>query len=325
VEKELNMLNIKFLARMLLPMLLALAHLGVAATEYPARPVRLVVGGGSDVPARVVANSLTIAWKHQVNVEPLPSAGGLIAARTVKDAAADGYTLLNSTGAYLLNQAARTPPPFVMSRDFTPVGLLGTAPQIVVVPVGLPVKNIQELVAYANLNPHAVYCASAGIGGSAHLACEMLRHYGKADVTHVPYKGVAPALVDVLAGRIQVTYTAVAAISAIKEGRLRAIAVTGNKRLSALPDVPTVAEQGFPQLTLLTWYGIHAPTGTPAATVDTINKAIGKALQDPAVTQALVGAGLEPEAMSVAGFKEFMAAQEASITKLWRETGARLD
>jgi len=319
------MSNIKFLLRMLLPALLALAQLGAAANEYPVRPVRLVVGGGSDVPARVVANSLTNAWKRQVNVEPLPSAGGIVAAKTVKDAPADGYTLLNTTGAYLLNQAARTPPPFQMGRDFTPVGLLGTAPQIVVVPVDLPVKNIRELLAYANLKPHMVYCASAGIGGSSHLACEMLRHYGKADITHVAYKGVAPALVDVLAGRIQVTYTAVAAISAIKEGRLRAIAVTGNRRLSALPDVPTVAEQGFPQLTLLTWYGIHAPTGTPAATIDTINKAIAAALKDPAVTQALVGAGLEPEAMSVAGFREFMASQEASITRLWRETGAKLE
>jgi len=319
------MLKIKFLLRLLLPALLALAQLGVAANEYPAKPVRLVVGGGSDVPARVVANSLTNAWKRQVNVEPLPSAGGIVAAKTVKDAPADGYTLLNTTGAYLLNQAARTPPPFQMGRDFTPVGLLGTAPQIVVVPVDLPVKNIRELLAYASLKPHMVYCASAGIGGSSHLACEMLRHYGKADITHVAYKGVAPALVDVLAGRIQVTYTAVAAISAIKEGRLRAIAVTGNRRLSALPDVPTVAEQGFPQLTLLTWYGIHAPTGTPAATIDTINKAIAAALKDPAVTQALVGAGLEPEAMSVAGFREFMASQEASITRLWRETGAKLE
>lgn len=319
------MLNIKFLLRMLVPAVLALAQLGVAANEYPAKPVRLVVGGGSDVPARVVANSLTNAWKRQVNVEPLPSAGGIVAAKAVKDATADGYTLLNTTGAYLLNQAARTPPPFVMSRDFTPVGLLGTAPQIVVVPVDLPVKNIRELIAHANLKPHMVYCASAGIGGSSHLACEMLRHYGKADITHVAYKGVAPALVDVLAGRIQVTYTAVAAISAIKEGRLRAIAVTGNRRLSALPDVPTVAEQGFPQLTLLTWYGIHAPMGTPAATIDTINKAIAASLKDPAVTQALVGAGLEPEAMSVAAFNQFMASQEASITKLWRETGAKLE
>lgn len=319
------MLKIKFLLRMLLPALLALAQLGVAANEYPAKPVRLVVGGGSDVPARVVANSLTNAWKRQVNVEPLPSAGGIVAAKTVKDAPADGYTLLNTTGAYLLHQATRTPPPFQMGKDFTPVGLLGTAPQIVVVPVDLPVKNIRELLAYANLKPHMVYCASAGIGGSSHLACEMLRHYGKADIAHVAYKGVAPALVDVLAGRIQVTYTAVAAISAIKEGRLRAIAVTGNRRLSALPDVPTVAEQGFPQLTLLTWYGIHAPTGTPAATIDTINKGIAAALKDPAVTQALVGAGLEPEAMSVAGFREFMASQEASITRLWRETGAKLE
>ncbi|HSV44589.1 MAG TPA: tripartite tricarboxylate transporter substrate-binding protein [Ramlibacter sp.] len=316
----------KLLPRMLLPALLGLAQLAAtAADDYPVRPVRLVVGGGSDVPARVVANSLTNAWKRQVNVEPLPSAGGVIAAKTVKDAAADGYTLLNTTGAYLLNQAARTPPPFLMGRDFTPVGLLGTAPQIVVVPVDLPVKSIRELIAYANLKPHMVYCASAGIGGSSHLACEMLRHYGKADITHVAYKGVAPALVDVLAGRIQVTYTAVAAISAIKEGRLRAIGVTGTRRLSALPEVPTVAEQGFPQLTLLTWYGIHAPAGTPAATVETINKAVGQALKDPAVTQALVGAGLEPEAMTVAAFKDFMAQQEAGITRLWRETGAKLE
>lgn len=319
------MLKTKLLLSILLPASFALASGTAAAADYPTRPVRLVVGGGSDVPARVVANFLTNSWKQQVNVEPLPSAGGIIAARTVKEAPPDGYTFLNSTGAYLLNQAARNPPPFVMGRDFTPVGLLGTAPQIVVVPASLPVKSLPELVAYANARPQQVYCASAGIGGSAHLACEMLRHYGKADITHVAYKGVGPALLDVMAARIQVTYTAVAAISAIKEGRLRAIAVTGTRRLAALPDVPTVTEQGLPQLTLLTWYGIHAPAGTPPAVVDTVNKALAKAIKDPAVSQALVNAGLEPEAMSVAEFREFMNGQEAGITRLWRETGAKLE
>ncbi|NRF72371.1 tripartite tricarboxylate transporter substrate binding protein [Aquincola sp. S2] len=295
------------------------------AIDYPNKPVRLIVGGGSELPARVVAAYLSTTWKQQVNVEPLPSAGGVVAARTVKDAPADGYTLLNTTGAYLLNQAARTPPPFVMSRDFVPVALLGTAPQIVVVPSSLPVKNIAELVAYSKAHPNTVNCASAGVGGSSHLACEMLRHYTKADVQHLPFRGVGPALVDVSAGRAHVTYTAVAALGAIKEGRLRAIAVTGAKRLGALPDVPTVTEQGFPQLTLITWYGIHAPARTPAAVVDLLNRAIDKAVKDPAVMQGLVNAGLEPETMPVAAFSSFMAAQEESVTRLWRESGAKID
>jgi len=293
--------------------------------DYPTRPVRLIVGGGSELPARVVANHLSTAWKQQVNVEPLPSAGGVVAAKTVKEAAADGYTLLNTTGAYLLNQAARTPPPFVMGKDFVPVALLGTAPQIVVVPSSLPVKSMAELVAYSKNHPNTVNCASAGVGGSSHLACEMLRYYAKADIQHLPYRGVAPALVDVTAGRSHVTYTAVAAIGAIKEGRLRAIAVTGPKRLGALPDVPTVAEQGFPQLTLITWYGIHAPAHTPAGVVDLLNRSIANAVKDPSVVQGLVNAGLDPETMPVAAFKDFMAAQEESITKLWRETGAKID
>jgi len=308
----------------LLAITLALAQAGAFASEFPLKPVRFVVGGGSDVPARVVADYMTKAWKTQVNVEPIPSAGGVVAAQTVKDSAADGHTLLNSTGAYLLNQAARNPPPYVMGKDFMPVGLLGTAPQIVVVPPNLPVKNLAELIAYANARPNYVNCASAGIGGSSHLACEMLRHYGKADITHVPYKGVAPALVDVMAGRIQVTYTAVAAVSAIKEGRLRAIAVTGTHRLAALPNVPTVAEQSLPQLTLLTWYGIHAPAGTPAPVIETISKVVAAAIKDPAVNQALVATGLEPQAMSAVEFRKFMENQEATITRLWRETGAKL-
>jgi len=293
--------------------------------DYPTRPVRLIVGGGSELPARVVANYLSTAWKQQVNVEPLPAAGGVIAAKTVKEAPPDGYTLLNSTGAYLLNQAARTPPPYIMGKDFVPVGLLGTAPQIVVVPSSLPVKSIAELVAYSKNHPNTVNCASAGVGGSSHLACEMLRHYAKADIQHLPYKGVAPALVDVTAGRAHVTYTAVAAIGAIKDGRIRAIAVTGPKRLSVLPDVPTVAEQGFPQLTLITWYGIHAPANTPAGVVDFLNKSISRAVKDPSVLQGLVNAGLEPETMHVFAFKEFTAAQEESITRLWRETGAKIE
>lgn len=312
-------------ARLLVAAALAAAHVVATAADFPTRPVRLVVGGGSDVPARVVAHFLTGLWKQQVNVEPIPSAGGVVAAKTVKEAPADGYTLLNTTGAYLLNQAARHPPPFMMGRDFTPVGLLGTAPQIVVVPASLPVKNLQEFIAYANARPNQVNCASAGVGGSAHLACEMLRHYGKADVTHVAYKGVSPALSDVMAGRVHLTYTAVAAIGAIKEGRLKAIAVTGTKRLSALPDVPTVSEQGFPQLTLLTWYGVHAPANTPAPLVEFLNRGIARALQDPAVLQSLAGAGLEPETMSVAAFRDFMNSQEATVTRLWRETGAKID
>jgi len=318
------MQNDKSPMKLLLAIALGAAHLGAAAADYPAKPVRFVVGGGSDVPARVVADFMTKVWKLQVNVEPIPSAGGVVAAQTVKESQADGHTLLNTTGAYLLNQAARNPPPYVMGKDFTPVGLMGTAPQIVVVPPSLPVKNLQELVAYANARPNFVNCASAGIGGSSHLACEMLRHYGKADITHVPYKGVSPALVDVLAGRIQVTYTAVAAVGAIKEGRLRAIAVTGNKRLAALPNVPTVAEQGFPQLTLLTWYGIHAPAGTPPAVVDSINRVVAGALKNPEVNQALVNTGLDPEAMTPQDFRKFMETQEATITRLWRETGAKL-
>lgn len=293
--------------------------------EYPAKPVRLVVGGGSDIPARVLASNLSNAWKHQVVVEPMPAAGGIVAAKAVKDALPDGYTLLQTTGAYLLNQAARTPPPFVMGKDFTPVGLLGTAPQIVVVAPTLPVKNVAELIAYSVKNPNTVNCASAGVGGSSHLACEMLKYYGKADVQHIAYKGVQPALVDVMAGRAQVAYTAVAAIGAIKDGRLRAIAVTGPKRLQALPDVPTVSEQGYPQLTLITWYGIHAPANTPESIVDVINKSIAKALQDPTVTQGLVNTGLEPEPMSVSAFNEFMAAQETTISRLWRETGAKIE
>jgi len=309
----------------LLVLIASLAAAGAQAQEFPNRPLRLVVGGGSELPARVVANHLSQVWKQQVNVDPMPSAGGIIAAKTVKESAPDGYTLLNSTGAYLLHQAARNPAPFNMGKDFTPVGLLGTAPQIVVVPATLPVKNIAELVAYSKARPNTVNCASAGIGGSSHLACEMLRHYAKADVQHLPYRGVAPALVDVAAGRAHLTYTAVAAIPAIKEGRLRAIAVTGSKRLGALPDVPTMAEQGFPELTLITWYGIHAPANTPAGVVELLNQALAKAVKDPAVQQGLVNAGLEPETMPVAAFRQFMAAQEEGITRLWRESGARVD
>ena len=295
------------------------------AQEYPSKAVRLIVGGGSDVPARVLANHLSGVWKFPMYVEPQPAAGGIVAARTVKDAPPDGHTLLQSTGAYLLNQAARTPPPFVMGKDFVAVGLLGTAPQIVVVPPTLPIRNMGELIAYTVKNPNTAFCASAGIGGSSHLACEMLRHYGKADVQHVAYKGVSPALVDVMAGRVQVAFTAVAAIGAIKEGKLRAIAVTGSKRLQALPDVATVSEQGYPELTLITWYGIHAPAKTPESIVDFVNKGIAKAMQDPAVVQGMVNAGLEPEPMSVKAFADFMAAQEATITKLWRETGAKIE
>jgi tripartite-type tricarboxylate transporter receptor subunit TctC len=289
-----------------------LAVAPAAADDYPARPVRIVVGPGPDILARIVGEKLTSAWGQAVIVDQRPAAGGMVAGDAVAKAAPDGYTLLLSTGSYTVNTALRAKMPFDLQRDLAPVTLMATLPFILVVHPALPVHNVKELVALAQSQPGKLNYASSGNGTPSHLAGEMLKQLAKVDITHIAYKGAAPALTDVAGGQVQLSFLpAPTALPLVKSGKLRAIAVSSPHRYFALPDVPTVAEQGYPDFSVVGWNGIHVPAKTPAAVVDRLNREIAAILRQPEAKERAAGAGFETVGSTREQFESFVKADIA--------------
>ena len=255
-------------------LLCGVAH--AQAQTYPAKTVRIIVGlapgGGNDTMARLIAQQLSMSLKQQFVVDNRGGAGGLIAGELAAKSPPDGYTLLLGNSAILTIIPNTIPkPPYDPLRDFQPVSLIAKAPLLVVVHPSLPVKSIKDLVALAKAKPGQLNYASNGLGSSTHLATELFKLMTKTSLLHVPYKGLAPASVDLLAGQVQVMFSsAVAMMPHVKAGRLRPLATTGAKRVAALPDIPTVAEAGVPGYEAGSWYGIVAPAGTPRLAIDTL-------------------------------------------------------
>ena len=261
---------------------MAAAAGGACAQTWPAKPIRLIVpfppGGGNDILARTVGRKLTEAVAQQVVIDNRGGAGGNIGAETAAHAVADGYTLfLGGIGSHGTNPGLQAKLPYDPVRDFAPITLIASAPLIVVVHPSLPVKSIAELVQYAKARPGQLNFASSGGGSIAHLAPEMLNAMAHVKLTHVPYKGTAPALVDLLSGQVQLMMnSAVSMLSQLRGGKLRAIAATGARRLAALPELPTVAESGVPGYEVASWYGLLAPAQTPRAIVDRLNRDLAR-------------------------------------------------
>jgi tripartite-type tricarboxylate transporter receptor subunit TctC len=288
------------------------AALPAAADEYPAKPIRIVVGPGPDILARIVGERLTAAWGQPVIVDQRPAAGGVVAGDTVAKAPPDGYTLLLSTGSYTTNTALRAKMPFDLLHDLAPVTLMATLPFILVVNPALPVHSVKELVALAQSQPGKLNYASSGNGTPSHLAGEMLKQMAKVDITHVAYKGAAPALTDVAGGQVQLSFLpAPTALPLVKSGKLRAIGVSSPKRYFALPDVPTVAEQGYPEFSVVGWNGIHVPAKTPQAIVDKLNREIAAIVHQPEAKERAAGAGFETVGSSREQFEAFVKADIA--------------
>lgn len=253
-----------------------------AADNYPNHPVRLIAtygpGSSIDIIARLVAKPLGEQLGQPVIVENKPGAGGDLGTDIVAKSGKDGYTIgFASAGPITVNPNARKKMPYDALKDLTPVALVATGPNVILVNPSLPVKNLQELIAYIKANPNKVNFASAGVGTSGHIAGELFQHLSKTEILHVPYKGNSDAITDTLGGRTQMVISGVPPIlSFVKSGQLRALAVADSKRSPLLPDVPTVAEAGLPGAESVAWYGIVAPAGTPADVLARLHDEITK-------------------------------------------------
>lgn len=301
-----------------------LLHAPAAAQDYPTRPVRLVVGPGPDVLARLIAMKVSEALAHQIYVEPLPGAGGVIAAQTVAKAPPDGHTLLFSTGSYSIMQALHPNLQFNLQRDFEPVILLGTLPFVLVANPDVPVTTLADLMALAKAKPGTINCASSGRGTTAHLGCEMLRTFGKVDIVHVPYSGASNALNDLVGKHVDIMFLTVPqGATYVQSGQLKALAVTSAARTPALPNVPTIAEAGFPAGAFISWNGIHATGGTPKDIVAKLNTEMNKALALEEVKQRMATLGLEQRGGSSAEFGEFVRADTEQWAKVVHDTGIK--
>jgi tripartite-type tricarboxylate transporter receptor subunit TctC len=317
----------RLLARAALALIMAsAAHaLPARAQDYPTRPVFIVVGPGPDTMARLFGQKLSEAWGQQVLVDPQPAGGGVVAMRAVARAQPDGHTMLLTTGSYTINEALRPNLPVLLLRDFEPVAEIGALSFILVTNPALPFKSLDDLVTAARAQPGKLNCASSGVGTTAHLGCEMLNRFANVDILHVPYKGVAPAMVDLLGGRVEITFAVPTIIEQVKSGQVRALAVTGSKRLPGLPDIPTVAEAGFPDLVFGSWNGLHVPVGTPRPIVGKINAAIAKARDLPDIRQRMTELGFTPEGGSPEEFGAFVKRDLARWQKIVQETGAKVE
>jgi len=304
---------------------LLLASPGATAQEYPAKPVKLVVaftaGGTTDILARAIGQALSDQFKQSFIVENKPGAGGNIGTEYVVRSPADGYTVLvNSVGPISINQTLYKGLKYDPLQDLHPVVQIADVPNVLVVPASLPVNSFTEFMRYARANPGKVSYSSTGVGTSSHLSGFMLFKNAGIDALHVPYKG-ADALNDLLAGRNQAMFATIpSVISHIKAGKLKAMAVSSLTRSRSLPDVPTVAESGFPGFSAGSWFGLFVPKGTPRAVIDKLNQGVNKAL--PGLQEQMVREGADP----VGGTPEQFAAFTRKEYEKWKvvvqESGA---
>ena len=270
------------MTRLLASLFLALACAAAQAQGYPARPVRLVVpfppSGGNDIFARIVAQKLSEAWKQQVLVENRAGAGGTVGTEFVARSAPDGYVLLlGNTGTLSINPALYAKAGYETLRDFAPVAPLASAPLVLVVHPGASLRSVGDLLAQARSKPDGIDYASSGSGTGSHLSGELLQSLGSVKLTHVPYKGTAQAMTDVLGGQVPMMFSVISpALPQIRAGKLRALAVTSERRMPQLPDVPTVAESGLPGYESTLAYGILAPRGTPGPVLAEIHAQIAR-------------------------------------------------
>jgi tripartite-type tricarboxylate transporter receptor subunit TctC len=305
--------------------------LAANAQAWPTRqPIKFIVvypaGGASDVTARMIATKLSESIGQSVVVENKPGANGIIATEYVAKAAPDGYTILMANlGPNAINPVVYKKLPYDAVKDFSPITLTTIVPQIIVVAPTQPINSIAELISYSKANPGKVTFASAGNGSSNHLSGELFNSMAGIKMEHVPYKGDAPGLVDVMSGQVTVALpTAIAAAPFVRSGQLRALAVTSNKRLASFPDIPTVAET-VPGFESVSWGGVMAPAGTPPAIINRLNSEILKILKMPDVAEKLKGFGAETVGSTPKQFETYVKSEIAKWGKVARDNNVTLD
>jgi tripartite-type tricarboxylate transporter receptor subunit TctC len=304
----------------------ALSPQAAAAQNFPVKPIRFVIGPAPDLLPRLVGQKLAEGWGQQVVVDQRQGAAGAIAGEIVAKAPPDGYTWLMSSASFVIISGLYPKLPYDFMRDFTPVTLMATLPFIVVVHPSVPAKSLAELIQLARAKPGQLNYASAGSGTSTHLVTEMFRSMARIDIVHVPYKGVVPAITDVLGGQVQIMFAiAQAGVPHVQSGKLRALAITSTKRSLAVPEVPTIAESGFPDIDVVGWNGVHVPSKTPRDVIAKINGDIAKILKLPEVRERMVAAGFEPAMTSVGEFAAFVNRDVQRYTKVIKESRIRVD
>jgi tripartite-type tricarboxylate transporter receptor subunit TctC len=306
-----------------------LAQSATAQGTYPTKAIKIIApvqpGGGVDLVARTIGDRISKALGQPVVVENQSGGGGIVGSQTTARAAPDGYTLMvGYVGTHGTNPAVRKLP-YDAVKDFTPIAMVGGTPNVIVVPPSLPVKTLQEFIAYAKANQGKLSYGSSGPGTLTHLAMEQLKVATDIDVQHVAYRGIGPAITDILGGQTQALFPGLAAaLPHIKAGKMRPLAITGTKRHPLLPDVPTFEELGYRGFDGVQWYGIVGPAIMPPAIVATLNKAINDALADPALRERLSGEALEPMPMTPEQFGLYMKSDIAKWTKIAKEQNIQL-
>jgi tripartite-type tricarboxylate transporter receptor subunit TctC len=286
-----------------------------SAADYPSRPIRLIVpfaaGGGNDTVARLVSQRLSVGLGQPLVVDNRPGAGGVVGAELAARATPDGYTLfLGGVGSHAINPSLHAHLPYDPIKDFAPVSLLASAPLILVVHPSVPVTSVKELIALARARPGQLNYATNGNGSSSNLAAAMFSSLAGIDMVHIPYKGLSPALTDLLSGQVQLMFSSVVAILPhVQAGKLRALGVSGTKRLSLMPELPTIAESGLTGYQTSSWYGILAPAGTPPEFVRRLHAEIVKVLGEPEVRKALADEGADAVGDSPEEFASFIRSE----------------
>lgn len=311
----------------------AIAALGICALvgsasaqaqSYPDRPIKLVVGfspgGGSDTTARLLATALGTRLGQPIVVENRPGANTIIATQYVASQPADGYTLLFTSASFAINPSLQKLS-YDSDRDFAPVALVDTIPLLLVTNLDVPAKSVGELIDLAKKQPGKLSYASFGLGSAAHLASEQLLAMTGTEMVHVPYKGSAPALADVMGGQVTMMMPGIgSAASLVKGGKVRALAVSGSKRATGMPDVPTIAEAGVTGFDVVTWEAILAPAGTPPAIVARLNGALREVLATPAIRDQMIQMGMEPDGTkSPSEVTAYIKREEQKFSTLIRE------
>ena len=300
------------------------------AQNYPSKPLRLVVpfpaGGGTDIIARTLGDRMAADLGQPVIIDNRPGAGTMIGTDNVAKSAPDGYTLLIATFAHAVNPSLQAKVPYNTNGDFAPVALVGRSPNVLVVNPNKPFKSVADVLAYAKANPGKLSYGSFGNGTSAHLAGELFKSLAKVEMVHVPYKGSAPALTDLLGGQIDMMFTTVASVAQyIKSNRLRALAVTSSARSAAYPNLPTIAEAGVPGYAAESWYGIYVPTGTPAPVVARLNQSVHAAVKTEAFKSRIEEEGLMVANGAPEELSKYVQAEEARWARVVSEAKIKVD